>query len=100
MIKGCQRRIYHVTNTNSSVFDEAYFVLKKRVTPEYIPGLNHINDSEMSEEAERIIAELCRGCPRKPSRGLGSMSKAGAFALGAVSSSALIGTIALMLVYL
>ena len=100
MIKGCQRKIYHIKNTNSTIFEEAFFVLKKRVTWEYTPGLNHINDSEMADEAERIISEVCRGCSHKPSPALGKMSKAGAFILGAVSSSAIIGTLTLALVYL
>ena len=100
MIKGCQRKIYHVKNPNSTIFDEAYFVLKKTVSPEYMPGIRHINDSEMADEAERIIRDLCRECPRNPSALLGKMSRGGAFVLGAVSSSAVIGTLALLLVYL
>lgn len=100
MIKGCQRNIYHIKNTNSSIFEEAYFVLKKTVSPEYSPGLRHINDSEMAEEAERIIAEVCRACPQKTAKLSGRLSSKGAFVLGAISSSALIGTLALVLVYL
>ena len=100
MIKGCQRRIYHIKNTSSPIFEEAYFVLKKRSTWEYTPGLNHINDSEMAAEAERIIAEVCRGCSHKPAKQFPRMNKASAFALGALSSSAVIGLSALLLVYL
>ena len=29
MIKGCQKRIIHITNTGSPFFEEAYFVLKR-----------------------------------------------------------------------
>jgi len=100
MIKGCQRNIYHIKNTNSALFDEAYFVLKKRISTEYIPGIRHINDSEMAEEAARIISEVCRECANIPSARFGKISRGGAFALGAVSSSAVIGTLALLLVYI
>ena len=100
MIKGCQRKIYHIKNTNSSIFEEAYFVLKKQITFEYTPGLNHINDSEMAEEAERIITELMRSCPKKSPPSLSKMSKRGAFALGAATSSAVIGALSLVVIYL
>lgn len=99
MIKGCQRQIYHIKSTNSTLFDEAYFILKKQVSTEYIPGIRHINDSEMSDEATRIISEVCRGCPKKRLSRFGKMTQAGAFVLGAVSSSAVIGLLALFLVY-
>ena len=98
MIKGCHRNIYHIKNTNSVLFDEAYFVLKKKVSTEYIPGIRHINDSEMAEEAAKIISEVCRGCANRPRSRFGRLSRGGAFALGAVSSSAIIGALALLLI--
>jgi len=100
MLKGCQRKIYHIKNPDSTIFDEVYFVLKKRVSTEYIPGLRHINDTEMADEADRIIAEITRGCPHKSSSPFSAMGKAGAFALGAAASSVLIGSAALLLVLL
>ncbi len=100
MIKGCQRNIYHVKTANSSFFEEVYFVLRKKVSSEYMPGLRHINDSEMADEADRIIAEMCRGCAGKKNTGRLRISRGGAFVLGAVSSSAVIGTLTLLLVYL
>ena len=27
-VRGCEKRIYHVKNTESELFDEAYFILK------------------------------------------------------------------------
>lgn len=100
MFKGCQRNIYHIKKTNSALFDEVFFVLKKRVSNEYIPGIRHINDTEMAEEAEKIISEVCRGCAGKPLSRFRKMSHAGAFILGAVSSSAVIGALTLVLVFL
>ncbi len=99
MLKGCQRNVYHIRKPDSAIFDEVYFVLKKRISSEYMPGLRHINDSEMAHEAERIIRDVCKTCQGK-SAAPSVMGKAGAFALGAVSSSALIGTVALLLVLL
>ncbi len=99
MIKGCQRKIYHVKTTNSTIFEEVYFVLKKNISTEYMPGIHHIHDSEMAEEAERIISELCHECANTKKPRIGKISKAGAFALGAVSSSAVIGTLALLLAF-
>lgn len=29
MIKGCQKRIIHITNTGSPYFEEAYFILRR-----------------------------------------------------------------------
>ena len=100
MIKGCHRKIYHVKNTGGGIFEEAYFILKKRVSTEYVPGIHHVSDTEMADEAERIVTELCLNCSKKPRGIMASSGKAGAFALGAVSSSAIIGTVALLLAFL
>jgi len=99
MIKGCQRKIYHIKNPESSIFEEAYFVLKKRIAVQYMPGSYHVSETEMSEEAGRLIREVCRNCRGASEKGI-VIGKAGAFALGAASSSALIGCAALLLALL
>lgn len=100
MVKGCQRKIYHVKNTESKIFEEAYFVLKKRVSSEYEPGVCYVSDREMAAEAERLVRELCPNYIRQSPRASLIAGKAGAFALGAVSSSAVIGTVALVLAFI
>ncbi len=97
MPKGCQRRIYHITRTDSSIFEEAYFVLNKRVSTDYGAGLCRISEGEMAEEAERILKSVCRDCGGRGSGLLGRMGKAWAFVLGAAASSAVIGGAALLL---
>ena len=47
MIKGCQKRIIHLKNTNSDYFEEAYFILKD--DQKYSAAEN-----DMIKEAERI----------------------------------------------
>lgn len=92
MLRGCQKRVYHVKSVGGKYFDEAYFILKKDA-PE-VTGRTY--SADLAEEADRIIREAVTsyGIPRKsPLR----MGKAAAFALGAASSSALIGTVALII---
>ena len=89
MLRGCQKRIYHIKKVNGTYFEEAYLILKNNA-PE--SGVS----TDLAAEAERIIQESCdrfRCRPKQPflyNRGL-------ACALGAASSSALIGTIALLI---
>jgi len=47
MVKGCQKRIIVLKGTNSSVFDEAYFVIKENSVPP--------DGTDMVKEALRII---------------------------------------------
>lgn len=47
MIKGCQKKIIHIKNTNSPYFEEAYFILKE--------GCDELTmDNDMLKEAMRI----------------------------------------------
>ena len=51
MVKGCQRRIIHLKNTGSEMFEEAYFLLNDKY---------HADDKkslDMVREANRIIEE-------------------------------------------
>ncbi len=89
MQKGCQKRIYFIKNTNSRYFEEAYLVLKNDVL--LTDSAKH--NVTLADEAKRIIRDIYE--PQQPKLAF-SIGKAAAFALGAASSSALIGTIALL----
>ncbi len=107
-LRGCQKRIYHIKNIGGKYFDEAYLVLKddavrKTDSDAQKNGYQHLLDdiagkesaSGLAAEAEMIVRQaLDCFAPHKSknpfrSRGL-------AFALGAAASSALIGTVALI----
>lgn len=93
MLRGCQKRIYHIKNlgqVGGAYFEEAYLVLKNNA-PEFGHG-----SADLAAEADRIIHEACdRYCIRQKHPLL--LNRGLAFALGAASSSALIGTIALLI---
>lgn len=94
MIRGCQKRIYYVRDTRSALFAEAYFILKGEKDP--VPG-----EAEMAAEARRIVENFeMPGRYRSPLPHTGSAGqKIGAFIVGAASSSAVIGGIALLLAF-
>lgn len=92
MVRGCQKRIYYIRDTRSALFAEAYFILKN--SEGAAPG-----NTELAAEAQRIVADMDRRfSPRRPhDSGVGQ--KVGAFVVGAASSSAVIGGIALLLAF-
>ena len=90
-MRGCEKRIYYIRDAGSEVFEEAYLVLRRKRRD---PG--PADDGDMAREAERILraaGEHFRQT-RAPIRRLPSPL---AFMLGAASSSALIGTVALII---
>lgn len=50
MVRGCQKKIVYLKNTDSSVFDEAYFLLCDDVSAD-------ISECDMIKEANRILDE-------------------------------------------
>ena len=94
MIRGCQKRIYYVKNTRSTLFAEAYFILKGEKDP--VPG-----EAEMASEAMRIVENFTSPAGKRFSVTHGGCTgqKIGAFIVGAASSSAVIGGIALLLAF-
>ena len=84
MIRGCERRIYHVKNTESDVFDEAYFVLRRG----YDPAASGGRRTALDEEVRRLISgeSLPEYGPREGRRGL--RDRFIAFAAGALISAA------------
>ena len=51
MVRGCQKKIIYLKNTDSKVFDEAYFVVSDKGTFE------KIDECDMVKEANRILNE-------------------------------------------
>ena len=51
MVRGCQKKIIYLKNSGSSLFEEAYFVIKNDSQYE------EISECDMIEEANRIINE-------------------------------------------
>ena len=51
MIKGCSKRVVYLKNTNSTIFEEAYFVLGSGQAEV------RVSDRDMIREAERIVCE-------------------------------------------
>ena len=90
MMKGCQKKIYYMKNPPGKYFEEAYLILKRDI-PE---SKEYMRSPDLACEADRIVRDASNYfAPPKThffNRGV-------AFALGAASSSALIGTIALIL---
>ena len=89
MLRGCQRKVYYMKNTGSSVFDEAYLIIR-----------NDYSDdgtcSNLAEEAERIIKESSDIFKKKRKKSIVAR-RAAIFALGAASSSAIIGIVSLLI---
>ena len=49
MVRGCEKRIYHVKNTESEIFDEAYLVLRRK------GNSRAATPKEIELEAKRIV---------------------------------------------
>ena len=90
MLRGCQKRVYHIRNPRSAYFEEAYLVLRPTAPQP------HAASRDLAAEAERIIRDACVPC-RANRTHAPLVGRGLAFALGAASSSALIGTIALLI---
>lgn len=86
MSKGFCKKIYHVKNTGSRYFEEAYLVIR-----------GDTSAATLAEEAERIIREagMCMGTATQKSHP--KTSRAMFFALGVFSSCMLIGIVALLI---
>ncbi len=50
-MRGCEKKVIHLKGTNSNLFDEAYFIVKKKA------ALSPLSESDMVNEANRIIEE-------------------------------------------
>ncbi|MBQ9941031.1 MAG: hypothetical protein IJO74_05795 [Clostridia bacterium] len=55
MIKGCNKRVVIIKNPGSDFFEEAYFILKERIS---LPKDNTASyETKMIDEANRIISD-------------------------------------------
>ena len=90
MPKGCQKKIFYMKNPPGKYFEEAYLILKRDLPESEEKSRSH----DLASEASRIIRDACDYfSPPKThffNRGI-------AFVLGAACSSALIGTVALII---
>ena len=92
MIRGCQKKVYYIKNIESKYFDEVYLIMKNDADE-----LIKKSEINLAAEADRIINDVCGTDKNVREHGKVTLGKAGAFALGAASSSAVIGTIALII---
>ena len=88
MFHGSEKKIYHIKGIGGHYFDEAYLVLRDGCTEEP-------RSKNLAEEAEKIIRDATAGMRR--SRLLRHRAKnVMLFVLGALSSSAVIGAVAFL----
>lgn len=52
MLRGCQKRVIHLRDTKSQLFDEAYFIIREQSDAQTSP-----TPHEMVKEAQRIIRQ-------------------------------------------
>ena len=90
MIHGYQKKIYHVKSVGGKYFDEAYLVLRDGVGD----GGRECS-KDLAAEADRIIREASASVRFRRAKN-GGLKNALIFALGAASSSAVIGAVALI----
>ena len=83
MIRGCQRRIYHVKNPGGEIFEEAYFVLRRDYSGR---GTLNASDGDLAKEALRIADQTC-GVPASG----GIREKVVPFVVGASAAVTAIG---------
>lgn len=89
MLRGYQKRIYYVRNPESPFFSEAMFTLKS------MPQAP--SDTELAEEAKRLVSHMSAAPSARTTRPI--LGKLAVFMIGAASSSALIGCIALLVAF-
>ena len=95
MMRGCERRIYHVRSADSPCFEEAYLILRRGRAGGVVPA--RMSSRTMAEEAERIIRESAGRYLREKKRApIHRLTPPAAFALGAGTSSVLIGAAVLL----
>ena len=93
MIKGCERKILFVNGSESSLFESAYFVLRRSAEQE---GGRH---TDMLKEANRIIESSLPSNAariRKRERRLKKLKSLVIFLLGAICGTALSAAISLL----
>lgn len=96
-MRGCRKQMYYMKNPGGRYFEEVYFVLKHNAPERSLL----LTDPDLAGEAERIVQDAVNSLPclrkTKGTERHSPISRGVAFALGAASSSAVIGTVALIL---
>ena len=89
VVRGCEKRIYHVKNTESDIFDEAYLVLKRQDKG------RSVSPRELEREALRIVKGTVVQPPaaEKPKK----RERLLAYIAGALSSAAAIALVSFIL---
>lgn len=86
MIKGCQKKIIHLKNTDCPFFEEAYFILKDDLD-------DSVPSDDIIKEAQRIAMHReTRDCRK---RKLPILKNAIPVLIGALSASLIFGTVLL-----
>ncbi len=98
MVKGCSKKFYYIKNTGGKYFEEAYLIMRADISEKRIG----FDSRSLAAEAERIVADASVSCGGfdaekyiKPKKH--GISRGMSFALGAASSSAIIGITAFLL---
>ncbi len=97
MLKGCQKKIYYMKNTGGKYFEEAYLVLRADLPEAKSGGGSASYTTDLAAEAERIVRDAACFYKSERSRSKIRLSRGMSFALGAASSSAVIGLAALLM---
>lgn len=88
-LRGCEKRIYHIKNTESDIFDEAYFVLKVG------KGKTGMTPREIEKEAMKLVNGTAGTSGKKKNLEKREIIKA--FILGSLFSGGAIGLVSLIL---
>ena len=78
-MRGTQKRVVYLKNTGSDMFEEAYFIIREKLSVD-----SSSFENELIKEASRIINEHSRKGCGFVKRGI--MTYAGAFVIGALIS--------------
>ena len=86
-VRGCEKRIYHIKNTESEIFDEAYFILKVGGKKSFV------GPRELEKEALRLVngAEKPSDLNSQVRRGAAKREKLKAFFFGSLFSFGAVG---------
>lgn len=75
MVRGYQRRIIHLKNTESEMFDEAFFLVNERNSA-------RVGEKELIREANRIVDESLRNRDSKRKRMIETVMRIGICVIG------------------
>ena len=84
MIKGCERRMIKIENTDSDFFESAYFIIRQNAT---LPKKARRDD--MMREAARIVSDKTEPAKKRSSSKRVWLERAAIFAAGVIISAAL-----------